>query len=273
MILSSHKNNIFLMILSVMFSFFILPTYIFADSSIITLDKDLEIRELTKEIYIVIHKFPWPGNSLLVLIGTDDVVFVDTPYTPEATDQVLDWIENTFGNKNIVEINTGYHVDNLGGNEVLIHRKIPVYGSTKTARLLAERGEQTRNLILSWLTGPGNKDYSDKHKVIPYIPPDHLFDLKEGLSLTIGNEKVEVIYPGETHAPDNVAVYFPQKKLLFGGCMIRCDNTLGNIEDANLETWKTAIMSLRNLSYNIVIPGHGYRFDADVINNTISLFP
>ena len=82
---------------------------------------------------------------------------------------MLDWISDTFGQKNIIEINTGYHVDNLGGNKALIDRGIPVYGSEKTVQLLKERGEETRNLILSWLTDPVNKQYYARYKVIPYI--------------------------------------------------------------------------------------------------------
>ena len=267
------RNSIIFNIFITTLFFFISTTFVIAEPNIINLGKELEIRELSQEIYVVIHKFPWPGNSLLVLIGTDDLVFVDTPYTPEATDQVLNWAEETFGDRNILEINTGYHVDNLGGNKALFDRGIPVYGSEKTAKLLNERGEETRKLTLSWLTNLNNKKYYDKHVMIPYIPPNHLFPIKEGLTLSIGNEKVEIIFPGETHAPDNVVVYFPQKKLLFGGCMIRAGSKLGNTADANLKTWKTALISLRNLDCDYIVPGHGFRFNADLIDNTISIFP
>ena len=248
-------------------------TSVFSLPDTIILDKDLEIRELTDEIYVVIHKFPWAGNSLLVFIGKDDLVFVDTPCTPEATDMVLDWVEKRFGEKKIIEINTGYHVDNLGGNQALSDRGIPVYGSEKTVQLLEEKGEEMRKLILSGLEDPSNKKYHDDHASVPYIPPDHLFSLDKGLTLSIGNEKVKVIFPGETHAPDNVAVYFPGRKLLFGGCMIRAGKQLGNTADANLETWKASVMNLRDLDCIYVIPGHGYRFDPGLIENTINIFP
>ena len=55
--------------------------------------------------------------------------------------------------------------------------------------------------------------------------------------------------------------------------MIIAGNKLGNTADANLETWKTAIISLRKLDCDHVIPGHGYRFDTGLIENTINIFP
>ena len=57
---------------------------------------------------------------------------------------LVDWIKNNFGEVNLVAINTGFHVDNLGGNEFLLSRGIAVYGSNLTAKLIAERGQAKR---------------------------------------------------------------------------------------------------------------------------------
>lgn len=239
----------------------------------IHLEKDLEIHPLTEDIYVVVHSFPWGANSLLVRMGPEDFVLVDTPYTPEATESVLTWIERTFGAVRVIAINTGYHVDNLGGNKALLDRGIPVFGSDKTVELLQERGEQTRDLTLGWIENPGQRTYKQAHAEIPYREPDHVFPLEEGLHLNIGAEDLQVYFPGESHAPDNVVVYFPQKKLLFGGCMLRAGNGLGNTADANLEQWKSSLLRLKSFQCEYIIPGHGIRFDKRLIDHSIALLP
>lgn len=239
----------------------------------IRLDSDTAIREVQKGAFVVTHSFPWPANSLFVVIGEHDMVFVDTPYTPEATDIVLDWINSTFGERHIIEINTGYHVDNLGGNQSFINRDIPVYGSDKTVSLLEEKGEDTRSLTLGWLESPKHTRFHDRHATIPYLPPNHIFPLTEGKTLGVGDETIHIIFPGETHTADNTVVYFPERKLLFGGCMILAGNKPGNTSDANMKTWKDAVSSLKSLDYETVIPGHGLRFDPELIENTIRILP
>jgi metallo-beta-lactamase class B len=261
--------------LTALFLFMLLAATAYAQSAlpVTKLGSDIEIREIQPGAFVVTHCFPWPANSLFVLIGDHDLVFVDTPYTPEAADLVLDWIFETFGHRDIIEINTGFHFDNLGGNQAFIDRNIPVYGSDRTAELIGERGEEARKLTLSWLSSPENTRFYNRYASLPYIAPDHLFPLSEGKTLTIGSDSVEIIFPGETHTPDNIVVYFPQRKLLFGGCMILAGNGPGNTADANLSTWKNAVIRLLSLDCRAVVPGHGLRFDAQLIQNTINALP
>jgi glyoxylase-like metal-dependent hydrolase (beta-lactamase superfamily II) len=244
-----------------------------SDYPVIRLNDELEVREILSNAFVITHKFPWGGNSLVVLIGEKDAVFVDTPYTPEATENVLDWINKQYGNRQFIEINTGYHVDNLGGNDALLHRNIPIIGSDKTVSLLRERGEATRQLTMGWLEGPGNEKFLKRHETIPYVEPTKIFQLTEGYHFTVGDEPIEVFFPGETHAPDNIVVYFPERKILFGGCMLRVGNGTGNRADANMDTWKSSVERLRDFDCVAVIPGHGIRFDPGVIENTISVLP
>lgn len=243
------------------------------DYPVIRLNDELELREILSNVFVVTHKFPWGGNSLVVLIGDEDAVFVDTPYTPEATEVVLDWINDRYGIRKFIEVNTGYHVDNLGGNQAFVRRDLPIIGSDRTVELLHERGEATRQLTMGWLEGAENARFRERHATIPYVEPTELFQLERGWNLTVGNEDIEIFFPGETHSPDNVVVYFPDRKLLFGGCMLRVGNGTGNRADANMETWRTSVERLRDYDCVAVIPGHGIRFDPGVIDNTISILP
>jgi metallo-beta-lactamase class B len=237
----------------------------------IDLGEGLYLRQIRGDVFVVTHAFPWPANSLIVEMENSDLVLAGTPYTPEAMQTVLEWIRGHFGERTITAVNPGYHVDNLGGNSALIAQEIPVYGSDLTAGMLAERGEQTRQMLLGMLSGPANKRYYKAHAEIPYVPPDHLFPIDQGLLLTFGMEQVEVYYPGPTQAPDKVVIYFPGKKVLFGSCMVLAGDQPGNTHEADMENWPKAIEKLKRFDAAFVVPGHGERLDPGLLDHTIDV--
>ena len=241
----------------------------------IRLSDELRIEKIGEDVYIVIHSFPWPANSMLVRCAGDVLVWVDTPYTDEATGQVLDWIKTEFGKIRIVEINTGYHNDNLGGNGGLIRNGIEIYGSDLTARLLKEQSEKMRMQTLTFLKEPKFKKYRDTHATAVYKEPNHLFKIDQGLNLVFGKDTVKVFYPGPSHTEDNVVVYFPRKKLLFGGCMVKSlqSNNLGNTQDADMKQWPISLKKVLDQfgDARIVVPGHGPPGGIALIEHTLNL--
>ncbi|SMP63966.1 metallo-beta-lactamase class B [Anoxynatronum buryatiense] len=238
---------------------------------------DLYAEKIKEGAYVINHEFPWPANSMVVEMGTGEIVLVDTPYTPEATHELLNWINQSFGDRKIVAINTGFHFDNLGGNQVLVQNDIPIYGSSLTVQLIDELGEASRNLMLSWLHRPESQRFYKAYQQIPYVSPTVIFELTESdlMRLPFGQEVVEIYYPGETHSPDNVAVYFPENKILFGGCMIKSESSkdLGNTADANLEEWPVSVNRVyeKYSDAAIVVPGHGQWGSTDLIQHTLQL--
>lgn len=235
------------------------------------LDKDMVIREIHKGFYIVTHSFPWPHNSLLVVMQNSDILLVDTPYTAEATSELLKWEKTKFGNRNIIAINTGYHYDNLGGNGALIAAGIKVYGSDAIPGMLSQRGEALRALTLDWLTDPEYSEYYGTHKNLKYIPPNALYPLQTGLTLNFGNESVVIYYPGPTHTSENVVVYFRERNILFAGCMILAGDSVGNTADADMAEWPKSIEKLRQFKTDLLIPGHGDRMDPQLIDHTLDV--
>lgn len=241
------------------------------------IDAEMEARVIQEGVFLVTHAFPWPHNSLMVW-SDETLLLVDTPYTPEATEALLRWFKEQraltqLGNSDyeIAAINTGFHYDNLGGNRYLIEQGIPVYGSELTARLIEERGEALRELTLTWLSAPADRRYYEAHEQLSYVAPTKRFDVEDGLEITFGGETVQVLYPGPSHTPDNVVVYFPARKLLFGGCMILAGDKVGNTADADMEAWPESVRSLMDLDVDMVVPGHGDRLDPGLIAHTIEL--
>lgn len=233
--------------------------------------EDLYVRKAQDGVFVITHSFPWAGNSMIVEMKSSDLVLVDTPYTPEATAEVLEWVEGQLGERKITAINTGFHYDNLGGNSCLIERGIPVYGSELTARLLEERGGEMRAMTLDWLQDPRYQRYYEAHEALPYVAPTHLFELDKGLRLEFGDETVQVYYPGPSHSPDNVVVYFPDRKILFGGCMIIGMDNVGNTSDADVVAWPESVRNLSRFDFSLLVPGHGDRLDPGLLEHTIDL--
>jgi metallo-beta-lactamase class B len=236
----------------------------------IDLSNDLYLRQIGEGAFVITHNYPWPANSLLVEMPDGTLVMAGTPYTPDATLSVLDWAQHKFGVRKMIAIDTGYHVDNLGGNQALIQKGIPVYGSDLTVQLLQERGEKTRQLMLSMIGEPGSPYYMAYQKMV-FTPPDHTFPIEKGLVLSFGGEDIQVIYPGPSQAADKVVVYFPNRKLLFGSCMILGTDKIGNTADADMKNWPEAVKSLQKYPVDVIVPGHGDRFDAGLIQHTLDL--
>jgi metallo-beta-lactamase class B len=238
--------------------------------SFIEITPDLKVRHIQEGVFEFTHTFPWAANSLAVVMD-DHLVLVDTPYTPQATQEMLDWLEDQIGPKKTIAINAHFHLDNLGGNAALVERGIPVHGSTLTAHLLAERGEAMLAQTVEWMRANQDPHYAEAFTDFSLVPPTELFDLEDGLEFVFGNEHVQVFYPGPAHSPDNVVVYFPERKLLFGGCMIIGWDAIGNTTDADLEAWPDSVRALERFDFDILVPGHGERLDPGLVEHTLQL--
>jgi metallo-beta-lactamase class B len=252
--------------------------FILASGSEIQLSEDLVIKEVEKGVYIAVHYFPWQGNSLVVFLSGNDVIFVDTPYNNEATKKVIEWIRDKNRESRIIEINTGFHNDNLGGNEYLLSQNIPVYGSELTAKLI-EGGKIHETMAaaseLLKKSGKANQEFLEAYKNQKFKAPNRLFEINEGLKLNLGKEIAEVYFPGESHSIDNVVVYFHNRRILFGGCMVKSLESKGPgfTNDANMKEWPKSVEKVlkRFKDARIVIPGHGNWEDTKLLNHTIEL--
>jgi metallo-beta-lactamase class B len=269
------RRNIFLIGVLILLLQFFLPLPGSADT--VNLDEGLTVTRIEDRIYLHTHYFPWPANGLIVLMGDSHLILVDTPYTPEATEVLLRWSSHEFGIMKIIAINTGSHIDNLGGNEYLLSEKIPIYGSCSTPKVLQRTGERTRKKVLDYIKNMDEKKYYNAVKKLKLKGPTNLIKNYEGLKLTYGDDSLEVFYPGPGVMADNLVVYFNVggKKILFGGSIVRpLENTrLGYTGDANLLEWPKSLERILEKfpDCKIVIPGHGKLGGKRLIKHTIDL--
>jgi len=245
-------------------------------SAVVVLSEELTLSQLADNAYLVTHNFPWPANSLLVRYPGKAIVWVDTPYTNEATKQVWRWLRANLGKEKVIVINTGFHIDNLGGNEFLRLEKVDIFGLKLTKQLLKAHSESSRKAMRSWLKAPEQKKYFDAYSRAKFVPPNQLITMHSNESQVLLDGIAEAYFPGAGHTRDNLVVYFPDKKLLFAGCMVKSmqAENLGFTGDAELAEWPVSLKRLQAKYTDalFVIPGHGPPGGPELIVHTIDLF-
>ncbi len=241
----------------------------------IVLNDEVQLQPIEAGVWMVVHRFAGGNNSLLVRCDERRFVWVDTPCTDEATQPVHEWLVRTFADPNVVQINTGFHNDNLGGNGYLLSRGVPCYGSDLTPRLSAECWAETVRKVLPYFERPENEKYRDILIRQKLVAPNRLYPLADGLTLKVGPETVEVYFPGPSHTIDNVVVCFKTRGLLFGGCMVKAlaARSPGFTGDADMAAWPASVRRVlaRYPDARLVVPGHGAWGDLSLLWHTISL--
>lgn len=242
----------------------------------VVLNPELKITQLSRQVWLVTHSFPWESNSLIVKASDKELVLIDTPYTNEATEQMLQFIDKEIIPTKISAILTGFHIDNLGGTGCLLRHHIPVYGSDRTCSMIDERSSKTQKQVISWLKSPEQDRYRKVYAEMKFENPDHVFPIQKGLLLKKGPMSFEVYFPGESHSPDNLTVYIKELKLLFGGCMIKSLESvdLGFTGDANMNEWPISVKKVQEkyADVRLVIPHHGKWGDSSLLQHTLDLF-
>lgn len=195
----------------------------------------LEITPLTTNFYVYTTKKVMDGEVIpsnsMYLVTNEGVVLFDTPWDTTQLRPLLDTIMSRHNKKVIMSISTHYHADRTAGLTYLASKGVKTYAYLKTYELGKLKNEEL----------PQHLIYSDT-------------------TFKIGNYTFETFFPGAGHTPDNIVVWFPLQKVLYGGCLVKSTEakTIGYIGDANLTSWKKTIKVVKKEYRNakFIIPGH-----------------
>lgn len=196
----------------------------------------LEIKQLTGDFYIfttyqLYNNEPVPANGMYV-VTDKGVVMMDGAWDPAQNQPLLDSIEARHHKKVVLEIGTHYHADRSGAFDFLRKKGVRTYSSQKTLELCKQFGEHEAE-----------------------------FTFVKDTTFHVGNLEFETYYAGPGHTKDNIVVWFPKAKVLYGGCLIKSwDETgLGYTKDADLDAWPKTLKKVQQRYPDpaYIIPGHG----------------
>lgn len=195
----------------------------------------LDVSSLTGQVHVYITwqdigGRPFPSNSLYVLTDSG-AVLIDTPWDTTQCQPLLDHIRRHHQQEVVLVLATHFHDDRTGGFPFFRRRGIPTWSFAPTLALGRKRGEATAAFVFG---------------------QDTVFH--------IGGKTFEVFHPGGGHTADNVVVWLPEDRILFGGCLVKSVESrgLGNTADADLAAWPLSIRRVmaRYPRPRWVIPGH-----------------
>lgn len=185
-----------------------------------------------------------PSNGLIVREG-DQVVVIDTAWGAAPSRELLAWIDRELKRPVVRLIVTHFHDDRLGGWEVFAERGVRIVASEQTLALAGVKPTPAFDL---YRLAPGEK---------------------------IASGRLEILYPGPAHAPDNVVVWLPGERILAGGCAVRSAVSagLGNLSHASIAEWAASIARVQAAypDARVVLPGHGDAGGAELLRHTREL--
>jgi len=216
------------------------------------LQSTVKLRLLRPGVWIHTSRYVFPDGSVipangLVVKEGGGLVLIDTAWGEMLTADLLDEIHREIKLPVRRAIVTHSHADRIAGADLLRKRGIPVFAHPLTCRRAAAVAIAMPSDSLAGLRKPGDAEF-------------------------VGS--VEVYYPGPAHSPDNIVVWVPSARVLFGGCAVKSmDSNLGNLADADTRAWPDAIHRVmeRYRQAEVVVPGHGAEGGRELLTHTLEL--
>lgn len=234
-------------------------------SKVENIGNELKVEMIKKNAYIVTDTTFYNSRVLIVKMRDGTVVITSSPFENESSEKLMKWVKNSLEPKKIVAINTHFHRDGSGGNEVYINEGAEVWSSELTKKMVKEK-----------IGKPKDVSFYKDNKIINRILKSDLkvanntFKNKDGKIFNFSGDQVEIFFPGHAHSPDNIVVYFHKEKILFGGCMIK-PKSLGYLGVANIANWPSAAMKLKKFDFDIIVPGHAKWGGPKILDMTIDV--
>ena len=241
-------------------------------------EDDFQIVKVADGVYAAIAKSGGlaSGNAGFV-IGNDGVLIFDTFFTPAAIEELIAEIQSLTKLPIKFAVNSHYHLDHTGGNQVLAARGVPIiahdnvmiWQTTKNKRFLpapeelAKRKADAAKQLADTPAEQADKRSQlertirrlDAMMTIKLTNPTKTF--KSGtMTLDLGKRKVILVtLPG--HTGGDVFAYVPDANVVFTGDL-GWSRTLPNLVDATVNDWiPTLDQILKQYPTAKFVPGHG----------------
>jgi glyoxylase-like metal-dependent hydrolase (beta-lactamase superfamily II) len=241
-------------------------------------EDDFQLVQVADGVYAAIAKSGGlaSGNAGFV-IGEDGVVIFDTFFTPAAIEELIGEIQKLTSKPIKYAVNSHYHLDHTGGNQVLVARGVPIIAHDKVMQWqtvknkrflpapeeLQKRKADAEKQLSETAAEQGDRRAQlerqirrlDAMMAIKLTNPTKTFSAGT-MELKLGKRKVILAtLPG--HTGGDVFAFVPDANVVFMGDL-GWSKTLPNLVDATVNDWiPTLDKILREYPAAKYVPGHG----------------
>jgi cyclase len=232
-----------------------------------------------------------PGSNNIVIVNDQDVTLVDDGTTPAAARALLADVKLITQKPVRQVVNTHFHYDHTAGNSVfgpevqiighefvrrailtfdVLHRepyvtsqgaRVPALIDSLTKQIAAEK-DAAKKADLHKQLASAQVELRDLQEIKPTAPN---VTYESRMTLQKGSREIQLLFLGRGHTGGDTFVYLPKEKIICTG-----DEEEGArvayMGDAYFDEWIATLERLKQLDFNLVLPGHGVAFrDKSVI--------
>jgi cyclase len=224
------------------------------------------------------------GSNNTVVVNDDDVLIVDTGTTPAAARAFVDDIKTITDKPVRYVVNTHWHYDHTDGNSIfgpevkiiahdfvrealttfdVLHREpfMTSQGTAVPARIaalkkqIAEARDPAQKAALANDLDAAEAVAADLKEIKP-TPPNVTYSTK--LVLHRGTREIDLLFLGRGHTAGDTVVFLPEERVVATGDLM--ESRLAYMGDAYFDEWVATLEQLKQLDFDLVLPGHGIPF-------------
>ena len=224
------------------------------------------------------------GSNNVAIIGSRDVLVVDTGTTPAAARAFIEDLKLVTTKPVRYVVNTHFHYDHTDGNQVyagkadiiahdfvkqaiqtmdVLHREpyqtsqlvnVPRRIDDLTKQMASAKDAATKQTLGQQLKVA--QEGFEQLKELKPTPPNVTYSTKKVLDL--GGREVQLLFLGRGHTNGDTVVFLPKEKIVATGDLM--ESQIAYMGDAQFSEWITTLDALKKLDFNTDLPGHGMPF-------------
>jgi glyoxylase-like metal-dependent hydrolase (beta-lactamase superfamily II) len=224
------------------------------------------------------------GSNNVAIIGSRDVLVVDTGTSPAAARAFVEDLKLVTTKPVRYVVNTHFHYDHTDGNQVyagkadiiahdyvkqaiqtmdVLHREpyqtsqlvnVPRRIEDLNKQIASAKDASTRQTLQQQLKVT-QEGFAQLKEITP-TPPTVTYSTRKVLDL--GGREVQLLFLGRGHTNGDTVVFLPKEKIVATGDLM--ESQIAYMGDAQFAEWVTTLDALKRLDFDTDLPGHGMPF-------------
>jgi glyoxylase-like metal-dependent hydrolase (beta-lactamase superfamily II) len=225
------------------------------------------------------------GGNMPVVIGSRDVLVMDTGTTPAVARAFLEDLKLITDKPVRYAVNSHFHYDHTDGNQVYAANKVDIVaheyvkyamqnydilhiepymtsqvvnGTNRIENLrkqIAEERDADKRAALDTQLATAQRNFDDL-KEIRITPPNVTFKDKKVIDL--GGREVQLLFLGRGHTNGDTVVYLPKEKVACTGDLMEYGPAY--MGDGQFDEWIATLERMKEMDVETDLPGHGVPF-------------